>query len=386
MTTRTSTRTRRGHLLGATVIGLVGTTAPFIAAPSATAAPHQQRAHQHAVHQLREPLVVGHRGAPGYRPEHTLASYRMAIKLGADYIEPDLVSTKDGVLVARHENDITGTTDVAAHPEFADRKTTKTIDGDEHTGWFTEDFTLAELKTLRAKERLPEVRPGNTRYDGRFEIPTFAEVLQLVKDEERRTGRTIGVAPETKHPTYFDSIGLSPEEPMLRTLKKFHLDNKRSRVLIQSFEIGNLKQLNTMTDLPLEQLIDSSGAPYDKVEEGDPTTFADMATASGLKQISRYADWVGPDKNLVLPRDPATDETGAPSNLVTDAHRTGLRVVIWTMRDENQFMAANFRRGTDPNAKGNIFAEVTAFLDTGVDAMFADYSDSVIDARDAWVS
>ena len=335
---------------------------------------------------LAEPLVIGHRGAPGYRPEHTLASYRLAIRLGADYIEPDLVSTKDGVLIARHENEISGTTDVADHPEFADRRTTKVIDGRSVTGWFTEDFTLAELKTLRAEERLPQVRPGNTRYDGRFEVPTFAEVLELVRDEERRTGRTIGVAPETKHPSYFDSIGLSLEEPMLRTLSRFHLDRKRSPVLIQSFEVGNLQELDEVTPLPLEQLVDASGAPYDRVAAGDPTTYAAMVTPAGMQEIATYADWVGPSKDLVLPRDPATGATGAPSALVPDAHRAGLRVVVWTLRDENQFMATNFRRGTDPNAKGDIFAEVTAFLDAGVDAVFADYPDSAVDARDEWVS
>lgn len=342
----------------------------------------------HSQHQqgsrVEEPLVFGHRGASGYRPEHTLAAYRLAIQLGADYIEPDLVPTRDGVLVARHENDITGTTDVSARPEFAARQTTKTIDGRPITGWFTEDFTLAELKTLRAKERLPDVRPGNTRYDGRFEVPTFAEVLALVKEESRRQGREIGVAPETKHPTYFDSIGLSPEEPMLRDLKRAGLDKKRSKVLIQSFEITNLRQLDRRTDLPLEQLVDGAGAPYDQVAAGSATTYADMVTRTGLEQISRYADWVGPAKDLVLPRD-AAGATGAPSSLVRDAHRVGLDVVVFTLRDENQFMATNFRRGTDPNAKGDIFAEVTAFLEAGVDGVFADYPDSAVDARDVFV-
>jgi glycerophosphoryl diester phosphodiesterase len=208
---------------------MLGALGAALAVPLLTIAPVQAHDHQHGHsaghgHHAAVPQVFGHRGASGYRPEHTLASYRLAIDLGADYVEPDLVSTKDGVLVARHENEINGTTDVATHPEFASRRTTKTIDGRAVTGWFTEDFTLAELKSLRAKERLPQVRPENTAYDGRFEIPTFAEVLRLVQREERRTGRTIGVAPETKHPTYFDSIGLSLEEPMLRTLDRFGLD------------------------------------------------------------------------------------------------------------------------------------------------------------------
>jgi glycerophosphoryl diester phosphodiesterase len=324
-----------------------------------------------ARHRTAEPLVFGHRGASGYRPEHTLPSYRLAIQLGADYIEPDLVSTKDGVLVARHENEISGTTDVADHPEFAGRRTTKTIDGVQVTGWFTEDFTLRELKTLRAEERLPEVRPHNTRYDGRFEIPTFTEVLQLVQDESRRQGRKIGVAPETKHPTYFDSIGLSLEEPLVRTLKKFHLDGKNAKAVIQSFEVGNLKELDHLVRTPIAQLVDLNQAT--------------RVTRAGLRQVSKYADWVAPNKELVLPRDPATGATGAPSQVVDWAHREGLKVVVWTLRDENQFMATNFRRGTDPNAFGNIHDEITAFLDAGVDAVFADYPDSAVDARDDWL-
>ncbi|MFA6575913.1 MAG: glycerophosphodiester phosphodiesterase family protein, partial [Nocardioides sp.] len=220
MTSRTGVR--RPALLLLAFTGLVGpalVSAPVAAGASDYYARQSQR--------QADPIVIGHRGASGYRPEHTLASYRLAIRLGADYVEPDLVSTKDGVLVARHENEISGTTDVADHAEFAARRTTKTIDGRAVSGWFTEDFTLAELKTLRAKERLPQVRPDNTRYDGRFEIPTLVEVLQLVREESKRTGRSIGVYPETKHPTYFDSIGLSLEEPLVRTLDRFGLDRKR---------------------------------------------------------------------------------------------------------------------------------------------------------------
>jgi glycerophosphoryl diester phosphodiesterase len=330
------------------------------------------------------PQVFGHRGASGYRPEHTLASYRLAIALGADYIEPDLVATRDGVLVARHENEISGTTDVADRPEFADRRTTKTIDGREVTGFFTEDFTLAELRTLRAVERLPQVRPDNTRYDGRFQVPTFDEVLALVNEERRRTGRVVGVAPETKHPTYFDSIGLSLEEPLLRDLREAGLHKKRSKVLIQSFEVSNLQELDERTDLPLEQLTSGSGAPYDQVAQGTGVTYADLVSRSGLRDVARYADWVGPEKTQVLPVD-ATGAVTAPTRLVDDAHRAGLKVVVYTLRDENQFMATTFRRGTDPNAKGDIRAEVTAFLDAGVDGVFADHPDSAVDARDLWV-
>jgi glycerophosphoryl diester phosphodiesterase len=348
--------------------------------PNPAEAADRQRSDEQAT-----PIVIGHRGASGYRPEHTLAAYRLAIRLGADYIEPDLVSTKDGVLVARHENEISGTTDVADHPEFADRRKTKTIDGHEVTGWFTEDFTLAELKTLRAKERLPQVRPDNTRYDGRFEVPTLDEVLALVEAESRREGRRIGVYPETKHPTYFDEIGLSMEESLVSTLRAHGLDRPKAKVFIQSFETGNLRELDDLTRAPLIQLIDASGAPYDLKAAGDPRTYADLVTPEGLAEIEEYADGVGANKNLVLPRDPATGATGEPSELVPDAHEAGLLVHIWTMRDENQFMATNFRLGADPNAKGDILAEVTAFLEAGVDGMFADHPDSVVDARDEWV-
>jgi glycerophosphoryl diester phosphodiesterase len=209
------------------------------------------------------PVVIGHRGAAGYRPEHTLASYQLAIEQGADYIEPDLVSTGDGVLVARHENQIGATTDVAGRPEFARRHTTKTIDGRTVSGWFTEDFTLSELKTLRAKERLPRLRPGNSVYDGRFEVPTFDEILDLARDLGRRRGIAVGVYPETKAPSYFDSIGLSLEEPLVAGLRRHGLDRADAPVLVQSFETRNLRELAATTTLQLVQLVDASGAPYD---------------------------------------------------------------------------------------------------------------------------
>lgn len=362
-----------------TVLPVVG-TADAVTAP-ATADPHGHHGHQG--HHRSEPLVFAHRGASGHRPEHTLAAYQLAIEQGADYVEPDLVSTKDGVLVARHENEISGTTDVADHPEFADRRTTKTIDGVTVTGWFTEDFTLRELKALRAKERLPQVRPANTAYDGLYEVPTLSEVLRLVDRLERRTGRTIGVAPEIKHSTYFDSIGLSMEEPLVATLDRFGLDRKRSAVAIQSFEVGNLEELDRLTAAPLVQLLDASGGPFDLAEEG--VTYASMLTKKGIKRIARYADWLAPNKNWILPRDPATGATGEPSNVVGLAHRAGLPVVIWTLRAENQFLATNFRVGTDPNAHGDLAAEVEAFLDAGVDAFFTDFPDLGVAARDDWL-
>ncbi|GAB3786830.1 glycerophosphodiester phosphodiesterase [Nocardioides pacificus] len=346
---------------------------------------HHGKAGQHGKHETR-PVVIGHRGASGYRPEHTLAAYRLAIRLGADYIEPDLVSTKDGVLVARHENEISGTTDVADHPEFAGRRTTKTIDGQPVTGWFTEDFTLAELRTLRAVERLPQVRPDNTRYDGRFQVPTLDEVLGMVREESRRTRRTIGVYPETKHPSYFDSIGLSLEEPLVRALGKHRLDRSKSPVILQSFETANLRDLDTMTKVPLAQLLGASGAPYDLVAAGDRRTYADLASPAGLAEIATYADGIGADKALVLPRDRATGATGAPTSLVDDAHAEDLLVHVWTLRAENRFMASNFRRGTDPDAAGDAYAEATAFLDAGVDGIFSDHPDTVVDALEDWLA
>lgn len=334
-----------------------------------------------------EPLVIGHRGASGYRPEHTLASYRLAIRQGADYIEPDLVPTKDGVLVARHENEIGGTTDVGTRPEFADRRQTKTIDGRQVTGWFTEDFTLAELRTLRAKERLPQVRPQNTRYDGRFDVPTFDQVLALVnRTNAKRPGRKndLGVYPETKHPTYFQTIGLPLEQRMVRDLREAGLDRPRAKVFLQSFETTNLKFLAKRTRLPIVQLMDATGAPYDLVARGDDRTWADLTKPGELRKIARYADGIGPNKTLVLPQ-AADGSLQDPTPLVRDAHRAGLLVHVFTLRRENQFMATDFRQGSDPDAVGDMVAEAKAFLDAGVDGYFTDNPDIGVRARDAWV-
>jgi glycerophosphoryl diester phosphodiesterase len=343
-----------------------------------TAGRHHLRRHPAA------PVVIAHRGASGYRPEHTLASYRLAIAMGADYIEPDLVSTRDGVLVARHENEISGTTDVADHPEFAGRRASRTIDGRAVNGWFTEDFTLAELKTLRAKERLPQVRPTNTAYDGRFEVPTFDEVLDLVVGEGRRLGREIGVYPETKHPSHFASIGLFLEEPLLRALRRHHLDRPDAKVFVQSFEVANLRRLHGMTELPLIQLMDVSGAPYDLVASGNPRTYRDLATPGGLAEVAGYAAGIGVHKELVLPCDD-TGHVGAPSGLVDDAHAEGLLVHVWTLRAENQFMAVDLHVGTGPHASGDAIAEGRAFLEAGVDGFFTDQADLGVEARDAWI-
>jgi glycerophosphoryl diester phosphodiesterase len=343
----------------------------------AGAAARDQQVDKGGGHRL--PLVIGHRGASGYRPEHTLASYRLAIEMGADYIEPDLVSTKDHVLVARHENDITGTTDVAAHPEFADRRTTKTIDGRPITGWFTEDFTLAELRSLRAVERLPDLRPANTAFNGLYQVPTFQEVIDLAK----RAG--VGIYPETKHPTYFDSIGLSLEEPLLATLRANGLDRRGAKVFIQSFETANLKELHTRTRLPLVQLIDEVGAPYDLVVAGDPRTYADLVTPQGLAEIATYADGVGPSKNLIVPRD-AAGNLLAPTSLVRDAHRAGLVVHPWTFRRENNFLPLDFRQGNPASpeflrATGDFPAELRLFFRLGVDGLFSDNPDTAVATR-----
>lgn len=341
-----------------------------------------------------EPLVIGHRGASGYRPEHTLASYQLAIDMGADYVEPDLVSTKDGVLVARHENEIGGTTNVSTKPEFAARKTTKVVDGVSITGWFTEDFTLAELKTLRAKERIPDVRPQNATYDGQFPVPTLQEVIDLVKANEKARGNNgrhnrIGIYPETKHPTYFAGIGLPLEPKLIQLLEANGYKNKNDAAFIQSFEVGNLKRLATMTKLPLVQLIDALGKPYDFVVSGDPRTYADLVKPAGLAEIATYASGVGVNKNLIVPRDFANNLL-TPTALIQDAHAKGLIVHGWTFRVENAFLPNQFRRGNpaDPaylRQQGDLAGEIKLFLDLGIDGFFTDNSDIGVAARDAWV-
>jgi len=327
----------------------------------------------------RLPLVIGHRGSAGYRPEHTLASYQLAIEMGADYIEPDLVSTKDHVLVARHENDISATTDVSSHPEFAGRRVTKVIDGVQITGWFTEDFTLAELRTLRAKERLPDVRPDNTAFDGTQLIPTLTEVIDLAK----RAG--VGIYPETKHPTYFRGIGLPLEEPLVATLRAADLDRPSAPVFIQSFEVGNLQRLHGMIRVPLVQLIDATGKPFDFVVAGDPRTYADLVTPAGLKEIATYARGIGPNKGLIVPRDSA-NRLRQPTSLVGDAHRAGLVVHPWTFRNENTFLPADFQQGNPaspvfPRATGDAPAEYRLFFGLGVDGLFSDNSDTAVASR-----
>jgi glycerophosphoryl diester phosphodiesterase len=299
--------------------------------------------------------------------------------MGADYIEPDLVPTRDHVLVARHENEIGGTTDVADHPEFAGRRTTKTIDGNQVTGWFTEDFTLAELRTLRARERLPDLRPTNTAFDGLYQVPTFQEVIDLAKRHH------VGIYPETKHPTYFDSIGLSLEEPLVATLHDNGYRGRNAPVFIQSFEVANLKELNRRTRVPLVQLLDATGRPYDFVVAGDPRTYADLVTPQGLREIATYADGVGPNKNLIVPRDAAGNLLD-PTSLVRDAHQAGLQVHPWTFRKENSFLPNDFRQGNPASpvfllATGDAPAEFRLFFRLGVDGLFSDHPDTAVAAR-----
>jgi glycerophosphoryl diester phosphodiesterase len=316
---------------------------------------------------LAQPLVIAHRGASAERPEHTLAAYALAIDQGADFIEPDLVMTRDGVPVARHENEISGTTDVAERPEFAARKTTKTIDGQAVTGWFTEDFTLAELKTLRARERLPQLRPGNRAFDGQETIPTFAEVAALAK----RHG--VGVYPETKHPSYFAGLGLPIERAMLKVLADAGWTGRDDPVFVQSFEVGNLEALRGMTRLKLVQLMAGDGGPPDR----PGVTYAAMATPEGLKRVRVYADAVGVEKAMVIPRG-GDGRLAGPSRLVADAKAAGLAVHAWTFRPENYFLPEGMRGPGGPAESGDLATEIRAFVAAGVEGLF---SDSVPPAR-----
>ena len=339
------------------------------------ALPAAAPAHPHHPHQA-QPLIIGHRGAAGYRPEHTLASYRLAAEMGADYIEPDLVSTKDGVLVARHEPEIGGTTDVAT--KFPGRKTTKMIDGTAVTGWFTDDFTLRELKTLRAKERLPLVRPDNTAYDGLFEVPTFQEVLDLRAQLSRELHRPLGVYPETKHPTYFRSEGLPLEPKLVRALNRNGLNRRGAPVFVQSFEQDNLRALRHRLRVPLVQLLDEPQLH----PAGDPAnpSYGELATPAGLRSIARYADGVGPWKNYIVPRNP-DESSGTPTSFVRDAHRAGLVVHPYTFRRENQFLPLELRSSADPNEPGDLKSEIRQFFALGVDGVFTDNADIGVAAR-----
>jgi len=338
------------------------------------------------------PFVIAHRGASGYVPEHTLAGYFIAIQQGADYVEPDLVITRDGALVVRHENEIGGTTDVAARPEFAARKTTKIVDGQSLTGWFTEDFTLAELRTLRARERLPQLRVANTRYDGVFAIPTFEDVLELVAAADaqralaaREAGKPapprIGIYPETKHPSYFAALGLHFDDRLLEALGRHGYSRRSDPICIQSFEVANLKALRRRTDLPLVQLVAPSGQPFDFTLAGDPRTYLDLMSDAGLAEIATYADAIGPHKWMVVEFGPAgARDTG----LARRARNFKLGVHVWTLRAENEFLPVALRSAGDPAARGDLRQEIDALLDAGITGFFSDHPDLAVKARDEW--
>jgi len=305
---------------------------------------------------LAHPLIIAHRGASGERPEHTRAAYELAIRQGADVIEPDLVFSRDGVLIVRHENEIGGTTDVADRPEFAARRATKTIDGETLTGWFTEDFTLAELKTLRARERLPELRPANTAFDGQEPILTFDEALDIA------AAAGVGIAPELKHPTYFAAIGLPMEDAFVAVLERRGLTGADAPVIVQCFEVGPLQRLRARIATPLLQLVASGVGPADRPD----LSYAAMTTPQGLADIAAYAGWIGTDTALIEPT------PGTPSTLITDAHTAGLKVAAWTFRAENAFLPEPDRIGTEPAAHGRLRERLARFATYGLDAAFMD--------------
>jgi glycerophosphoryl diester phosphodiesterase len=340
------------------------------------------------------PFVIAHRGASGYVPEHTLAGYFIAIQQGADYVEPDLVLSSDGALLARHENEISGTTDVASRPEFATRKTTRNIDGESVTGWFTEDFTLAELKTLRARERLPALRKTNTRYDEVFSIPTFDEVLDLVAAADaqraanaRAAGQPppprIGIYPETKHPSYFAKLGLHFDERMLEALGRHGYGKRSDPVCLQSFEVANLKALRRKTDLPLVQLVAPAGQPFDFAMAGDRRSYLDLMSDAGLAEIATYADAIGPHKWMVVQFGP---DGPVDTGLARRARAAGLGVHVWTLRAENEFLPEALKAHGDAAMHGNLAAEIEALLEAGITGFFSDQPDLAVRARNEWWS
>ncbi len=363
--------TGRRALLGAAVLGAGGAVLGL----SGTAGAARGRG---GLRGLPVPTIIGHRGASGYRPEHTLGSYQLALDMGAHIVEQDLVPTKDGHLVCRHENDITATTDVAGHPEFASRKTTKVVDGASFTGWFTEDFTLAELKTLRAKERIPGNRQENTLYDGRWEIPTFEEVLRWADQEGRKRGKPVWLYVETKHPSYFRGLGLALEEPLARLLRRHGRHRKQSPLILQSFEPGSMQRLSKLVATPRVVLLSGpKERPWDFVESGDPRTVADLVKPEGLRWIASFAQGIGPTLDLVIPKD-GTGRLTTPTTLVRDAHAQGLVLHPYTLRNENAFLPADFRRGTDPNAYGDAFGAMRTYFEAGIDGIFSDQPDTAL--------
>jgi glycerophosphoryl diester phosphodiesterase len=307
------------------------------------------------------PLVIAHRGASGERPEHTLAAYQRAIDQGADFIEPDLVMTADGVLVARHENEISGTTDVAQRPDFADRRTERVIDGVKVTGWFTEDFTLAELKTLRARERLPDLRPASAAFDGQQTIPTFQEVIDLATAESRRTGRTIGTYPEMKHPTYFQARGLPMGERLAAALRDNGLDRRDAPVFVQCFEPQPLRAFRGISAAPTVMLVG-----------------AGRLSDSLLAEVAGFADGLGPELKMVLD---VNTPSLPPTGLIARAQGAGMKVHPWTVRSENSFLPVALRQGEDPAGHGNSAALLRAVYGAGADGVFTDFPALAVTVR-----
>jgi len=322
----------------------------------------------------KKPLIIAHRGASGERPESTLMAFRLAIAEGADFIEPDLVLTKDGHLVVRHENEISQTTDVALRPEFEKRLTTRQIQGQAVSGWFTEDFTLEELKTLRCRERLPKLRPQSAKFDRQEAIPTYQEVLDLAKSESARLKRPIGTYPEMKHPSYFASIGLPIEGRLADILKTNDLDSPTAPVFIQCFDVLPLKTIMTLCKAPRVQLVSPAGGPTDVT-----LVYKEMVTPAGLKAIAAYANGVGPEYAMVIPT--VDGGLGPATTLVKDAHAAGLVVHPWTVRAENAFLPPKLRNGTDPSAHGNVEALYKALYAAGIDGLFSDFPGLAVKAR-----
>ena len=330
------------------------------------------------------PIVIAHRGASGYLPEHTLAAYATAVLQGADYIELDLVSTRDGHLIARHDNLLDLTTDVAEFPEYRDRRAEKTVDGRPLTGWFSEDFMLEEIRDLRAIERIRDLRPANARFDGNYGVPTLAETIAVIQTLEAALSREIGLYIEVKHPTYFDGIGLPLEPTLAEELRESGYYEPQHKVFLQSFEIESLHRLDRLTDLRLVQLLGDSGQPYDVQAAGGSLTFAAMASADGLRDISSYADGVGPEKTrFLIPRDDNGDlALEDATDFVEHAHAAGLVVHPYTFRAENEFLPTALRTSENPSELGYAAAEIAAFLALGIDGFFTDHSDIGVAARD----